>query len=108
MPDDAPEQWHPVCHIDEIPEGEAVVLPTTPPIAVFNVDGELFATDDTRSHAESSLAEGYIEDGTVECVPHFARFCLRTGKARSPRPRPRRHRPTATHRGTSLDHGYLL
>ncbi|SNQ45855.1 3-phenylpropionate dioxygenase, putative ferredoxin subunit [Frankia canadensis] len=76
--------WQAVCGVGEIPDGGAVVVPVTPPIAVFNVNGEFLATDDTCTHADFSLAEGYIEDDTVECSLHYAKFCLRTGKALTP------------------------
>jgi nitrite reductase/ring-hydroxylating ferredoxin subunit len=73
--------WVDVCAADELADGEATVLKVIPPVAVFHVDGEFRATDDTCTHAESSLAEGYIEDGTVECEFHFAKFCIKTGEA---------------------------
>lgn len=57
---------------------------TVPPIAVFNVDGEYFAIDDTCSHDKSSLADGYIDGDRVECSWHFAKFCIRTGAALTP------------------------
>ncbi len=49
------------------------------PIAVFNDGGEFFAIDDTCPHEVASLAEGWVEDGTVECPFHAAKFCLRDG-----------------------------
>jgi 3-phenylpropionate/trans-cinnamate dioxygenase ferredoxin component len=73
-----------VCHQDELPPGEAVQVPTTPPVAVFNVAGEFYATDDTCTHEESSLADGYIDGDVVECAFHFAKFCIRTGEVKSP------------------------
>jgi 3-phenylpropionate/trans-cinnamate dioxygenase ferredoxin component len=72
-----------VCASDELAPGEAIQVPTTPPIAVFNVDGEFYATDDTCTHEESSLADGYIDGDQVECSFHFAKFCIRTGEALS-------------------------
>jgi len=54
------------------------------PIAVFNLDGEFFAIGDTCTHSDWSLAEGYIEDGLVECTLHAAKFCIRTGKVKAP------------------------
>jgi nitrite reductase/ring-hydroxylating ferredoxin subunit len=73
-----------VCETGELKAGEARQVPHDPPIAVFNVDGEFFATSDTCSHDESSLADGYIEGDVVECAWHFARFCIRTGQVLSP------------------------
>jgi 3-phenylpropionate/trans-cinnamate dioxygenase ferredoxin subunit len=54
-------------------------------IAVFNVGGELFALDDTCSHALASLAEGIVEEDEyeIECPKHGSLFDVRTGKPRS-------------------------
>jgi nitrite reductase/ring-hydroxylating ferredoxin subunit len=75
--------WIRACGVEELPEGEAIRLPCDPPIAVFNVAGELYATADTCTHSEASLSEGWVDDDVVECPAHFARFCLRTGRALS-------------------------
>lgn len=72
--------WLKVCTTDDIDDGEAFkVGQVRPPIAVYHLDGEFYATADTCSHADSSLSEGYVEEGQVECVWHMAKFCLRTG-----------------------------
>ena len=54
------------------------------PIAVFNVDGELLAIDDTCTHQDASLADGWLEGCTVECPLHAACFDLRTGMPSGP------------------------
>lgn len=54
------------------------------PIAIYNIDGEFFATDDTCSHGEASLAEGDIEGGEIVCPFHMGAFDIRTGKASVP------------------------
>ena len=76
--------WLQVCAEGDIEDGEALrVDAVRPPIAVYHLDGEYHATADTCSHADSSLSEGYVEDGEVECVWHLARFCIRTGAAKT-------------------------
>lgn len=54
-------------------------------IAVFRVAQEVFAIDDTCSHAEASLAEGTVDaaEKKVECPWHGAQFDLTTGAALS-------------------------
>lgn len=69
----------PVCRLEDLPAGESVRLDTTPPVAVFNADGELFAVDDTCSHQDASLSEGWLEGCFVECPLHASTFDLRTG-----------------------------
>lgn len=74
-------KWVQVCAVKELGPGDARQVDVQPPIAVFNVDGEFYATDDTCSHATSSLSDGYITDEVVECAFHFAKFDIRTGRA---------------------------
>lgn len=88
----------PVCRLEDLPEGESVRIDTTPPIAVFHTeDGRLYAIDDTCTHQDASLSEGWLEGCLVECPLHAASFDLRTGEptclAGPPsRPYPSRHR----------------
>ncbi|HLS90487.1 MAG TPA: non-heme iron oxygenase ferredoxin subunit [Limnochordia bacterium] len=52
-------------------------------VALFNVDGTVYAISDTCSHAEASLSEGELDGHVVTCPRHGARFDVRTGKALS-------------------------
>ncbi|MET0135496.1 MAG: bifunctional 3-phenylpropionate/cinnamic acid dioxygenase ferredoxin subunit [Kibdelosporangium sp.] len=74
----------PVCAAADIPLGEAVRVDGEVPIAVFNVDGELYAIDDTCTHQDASLADGWLDGRTVECPLHASCFDLRTGKPTGP------------------------
>ncbi len=73
--------WIRACNVDDVEPGEAVAVDSEPPVAVFNVEGDWYATDELCSHDKSSLAEGYIDGTEVECSWHFAKFCLLTGAA---------------------------
>jgi 3-phenylpropionate/trans-cinnamate dioxygenase ferredoxin component len=72
-----------VCRKSELGPGEVRRI-DNPPIAVFNVEGALFAISDVCTHAEASLSEGRVEGQTVECPLHGACFDLRTGEALTP------------------------
>ncbi|GAU70223.1 putative 2Fe-2S ferredoxin [Streptomyces sp. NBRC 110611] len=89
----------PVCHLADLPAGESIRIDTTPPIAVFNADGQLYAIDDTCTHQDASLADGWLEGCLVECPLHAASFDLRTGE---PACLPAR-RPVRTHTVTVED-----
>ena len=73
------------CQLSELPRGGALRLTDLPggaPVALFHTDeGELFAVDDTCTHADASLADGFVEGCAVECPLHAAIFDLRTGEA---------------------------
>jgi nitrite reductase/ring-hydroxylating ferredoxin subunit len=77
--------WLRACAAGDLGDGEALVVDRPPdrPIAVFNVDGDFYAIDDTCTHEEYSLAEGYIDGDVVECALHMAKFSIRTGKVLS-------------------------
>jgi len=49
-------------------------------VALFKVDGEVFALDDSCPHAGSSLAAGRFDGATVTCRAHGMRFDVRTGR----------------------------
>ena len=53
-------------------------------LAVFNVGGAFYVTDDNCTHGPGSLSEGYIEDDVVECNFHNGQFNIRTGEVVSP------------------------
>ncbi len=71
----------PVAKLSELPEEGAVkVVVGRTAVCLARSGGEVFAIDDVCSHADVSLSEGDVEDGTVECWLHGSRFDLRTGK----------------------------
>jgi nitrite reductase/ring-hydroxylating ferredoxin subunit len=53
-------------------------------LAVFNVEGEFFVTDDACTHGPGSLSEGYIEGDVVECNFHNGQFNIKTGEVVAP------------------------
>jgi 3-phenylpropionate/trans-cinnamate dioxygenase ferredoxin component len=71
----------PACRLVDLPRGEAFRLDIDPPVSVFHTDdGEVFAIDDTCTHQDASLADGWLEGCEVECPLHAAIFDLRTGE----------------------------
>ena len=75
-----------LCPLRDIPPGEGVRFDeVSPPIAVFHTeDGEVFAIDDTCTHQDASLADGWLEGCEIECWLHGSRFDLRTGEPSGP------------------------
>ncbi len=53
-------------------------------LAVFNVDGEFFVTDDACTHGPGSLSEGYLDGDVIECNFHGGQFNVRTGEVVGP------------------------
>jgi 3-phenylpropionate/trans-cinnamate dioxygenase ferredoxin component len=71
-----------VCNKSELSNGSAIRI-DDPEIAVFNVDGELFAIKDVCTHDEARLSEGELTGDTVVCPLHGACFSVKSGEALS-------------------------
>jgi len=50
-------------------------------IALYNLDGEIYATDGVCSHAYANLADGYLDKDLIVCPLHAGCFDIKTGKA---------------------------
>ncbi|WP_455351844.1 bifunctional 3-phenylpropionate/cinnamic acid dioxygenase ferredoxin subunit [Streptomyces sp. SYSU K217416] len=94
-----------VCRIEDLPPGESIrVTDGVPaPVALFNADGTVYAIDDTCTHQDASLADGWLEGCFVECPLHAASFDLRTGR---PTCLPGKD-PVRTHQVT-VDNGHIM
>ena len=49
-------------------------------VAIFNVDGKLYATQNACTHAGGPLCEGSLWGDTVTCPWHGSEFDVRTGE----------------------------
>ncbi|MBT2793904.1 non-heme iron oxygenase ferredoxin subunit [Paraburkholderia strydomiana] len=50
-------------------------------IALYLVDGEVYATHNVCTHQFALLSDGYVEDGCIECPLHQGKFDVKTGAA---------------------------
>jgi p-cumate 2,3-dioxygenase ferredoxin component len=69
--------------VADFPEGEIrlATLPDGTNLAVYNVEGTLYATSDLCTHGEASLSEeGMLTGNIVECPWHFGTFDVTSGK----------------------------
>jgi len=72
-----------ICPVDDIKKGKAIrVKLGDEAIAIVRTpSGEVKAINDKCSHGEVSLSEGFVDDETIECWAHGAKFSLETGDA---------------------------
>lgn len=74
-----------VCALEEIPPGTAkMVKVKDKPIAIFNLHGNFYATDDTCPHEGGPLSSGFIEGENVTCPWHGATFHIVSGRTLEP------------------------
>ena len=79
---DANVEFHEVANDGDIEEENAIqVTIGKTDIAIYRLEGTLYATDDICTHAYASMSDGFIEDGQIECPLHGACFDIKTGKA---------------------------
>lgn len=53
-------------------------------LALYNLEGQFYATQDLCTHATASLSEGEIVDGDmISCPVHYGQFHIPTGQAMS-------------------------
>jgi nitrite reductase/ring-hydroxylating ferredoxin subunit len=74
-----------ICSTDEVPEGGAIRVERGGLVlAVFNLAGRFFVTDDACTHGPGSLSEGEIDGEIVECNFHNGAFHIPTGRVEAP------------------------
>jgi nitrite reductase/ring-hydroxylating ferredoxin subunit len=74
-----------LCNAADVAPGNALKVEADGlTLAVFNLDGEFYVTDDQCTHGPGSLSEGYIECDVVECNFHNGQFNIKTGEVVSP------------------------
>jgi nitrite reductase/ring-hydroxylating ferredoxin subunit len=74
-----------LCPTSDVPEGGAVKIERDDLIlAVFNLGGRFFVTDDTCTHGPGSLSEGDIDGEVIECNFHNGAFNIVTGEVVAP------------------------
>lgn len=71
-----------VCKVTDVPDpGKTLVEVDERLVALFRVGGQFYALDDVCTHDGGPLAEGELDDHTIACPRHGAKFDIRTGKA---------------------------
>jgi nitrite reductase/ring-hydroxylating ferredoxin subunit len=75
--------WQAIFEADflEVGTPQRVVVEGRPPLAIFRLDDGCFVTDDTCTHGEASLADGFVVGDEIECPWHSGKFCVRDGRA---------------------------
>ena len=74
-----------LCRTDEVEPGQAIRVETAGlPLAVYNVDGRFYVTDDQCTHGPGLLSEGFLDGEVIECNFHQGCFNVRTGAVVAP------------------------
>ena len=49
-------------------------------VALYNIEGQLYATHNICTHAHAMLSDGWLDGDVIECPLHGGRFEVKTGK----------------------------
>jgi nitrite reductase/ring-hydroxylating ferredoxin subunit len=74
-----------LCKVEDIDVGEVRRIEAAGlALAVYNLAGQFYATDDACTHGPGQLSEGFVDGDTIECNFHQGRFDIRTGECVGP------------------------
>jgi len=74
-----------LCRVEDVGAGEARRIEAAGlTLAVYNLEGEFYVTDDHCTHGPGSLSEGFIDGDLDECNFHQGVFNIRTGEVVRP------------------------
>jgi naphthalene 1,2-dioxygenase system ferredoxin subunit len=76
------KQWIKVIDLAAVPGADVVAVEAAgQELAIYGVDGAIYATDNICTHGRARLCDGFLEGHEIECPLHQGRFDVRTGKA---------------------------
>ncbi len=76
--------WTKVAKLSDLRDGTGLVVEiTAQQIALFKVEGAVYAVDNLCHHQGGPLAEGYLEGPVVTCPWHAWEYDVKTGECRS-------------------------
>jgi naphthalene 1,2-dioxygenase ferredoxin component len=72
--------WIDAAAQDDVPQDDVIAVAAGGrEIALYNVNGDVYATDNICTHAHARLCEGFLEGHEIECPLHQGKFDVRTG-----------------------------
>ncbi len=67
--------WVKAAERSALGEGDVIgVIVNGQELALYDIEGQVFATDDICTHAYAKLSDGWFDNGEIECPLHAGRF----------------------------------
>ncbi|MGY2486039.1 non-heme iron oxygenase ferredoxin subunit [Cupriavidus sp. CP313] len=77
------ETWIEAALLSNVPQDDVIAVGVQgQEIALYGVDGDVYATDNICTHGHARLCEGFLEGHEIECPLHQGRFDIRNGAAK--------------------------
>ena len=81
----AGEEWVTVAKRSALGDGDMLAIEAAgKPIVLYDIGGEVYATDNLCTHAFAFLSDGWLDGDVIECPLHAGRFEVKTGKGLGP------------------------
>jgi naphthalene 1,2-dioxygenase system ferredoxin subunit len=75
------DEWFDAMGVDELPQDDVVAVEINGrEIAISTVNGAVYATDNTCTHGQARLSDGFLDGCALECPLHQGKFDVRDGK----------------------------
>lgn len=72
--------WKDAAGVDDLPDNDVIgVMVEGRDVALYRIDGQVYATRNLCTHGNARLCEGFLLDHEIECPLHQGRFDVRTG-----------------------------
>ncbi|KRB99494.1 naphthalene 1,2-dioxygenase [Hydrogenophaga sp. Root209] len=72
--------WIDAAAFDEVPQDDVVSVQVEGlDIALYGVEGVVYATDNLCTHGQARLCDGFLEGHEIECPLHQGKFDVRSG-----------------------------
>jgi naphthalene 1,2-dioxygenase system ferredoxin subunit len=72
--------WTDATAFDDVPDDDVTSVQLDGrDIALYKVEGSVFATDNTCTHGHARLCDGFLEGHEIECPLHQGKFDVRNG-----------------------------
>jgi naphthalene 1,2-dioxygenase system ferredoxin subunit len=72
--------WTDLAAFDDVPEEDVLgVEAAGRDVALYNVEGQVYATDNLCTHGHARLCDGFLEGFEIECPLHQGKFDIRDG-----------------------------
>lgn len=74
--------WIDAIDVSAVPAGDVLGIAVAGrDVALYEVDGEIFATSNICTHGHARMSDGFLEGREIECPLHQGRFDVCSGKA---------------------------
>lgn len=74
--------WIDAAAADAVPQEDVIAVAVAgKEVALYGVDGQVYATANICTHGQARLCDGFLEGVEIECPLHQGKFDVRTGKA---------------------------